>query len=88
MALKYIESRDVTKVISHTMLAGAKYGNIFENDDAFRFIECHGYPIVVNPNQIGGIPTLPIEKSALGTALDAVAYITRGSVSATPILFI
>ncbi len=87
MALKYIESRDVTKVISHTMLAGAKYGNIFENDDAFRFIECHGYPIVVNPNQIGGIPTLPIEKSALGTALDAVAYITRGSVSATPILF-
>jgi hypothetical protein len=87
MALKYIESREVIKVISHTMLAGAKYGNIFENNDAFRFIQCHGLPSIANPNQAGGIPTLPIEKSALGTALDAVAYITRGSVSATPIQF-
>ncbi|MBL0097719.1 MAG: hypothetical protein IPP46_15400 [Bacteroidetes bacterium] len=87
MTLKYIESRDVTKVISHTMLSGAKYGNIFENDDAFRFIKCHGFPFILNPNLAGSIPTLPIEKSALGTALDAVAYITRGSVSATPILF-
>ncbi|MBK7965944.1 MAG: hypothetical protein IPK10_12110 [Bacteroidetes bacterium] len=79
LALKYLETPEITKIISHTMLSGAKFGNIFESNDAFSELSCHG--------NYSGKPTRKAEKSALGTALDGVATVLRHAIKGTPIDF-
>ncbi|MBP6512579.1 MAG: hypothetical protein KA347_07915, partial [Bacteroidia bacterium] len=79
LALKYLETPEITKIISHTMLSGAKFGNIFESDIAFDEVGCHG--------DLNGNLTRIAEKTALGTALDGVAYVMRHAVDATPLDF-
>ncbi|MBP6511983.1 MAG: hypothetical protein KA347_04885 [Bacteroidia bacterium] len=78
LTLKYLETPEVTKIVTHTMLSGGKYGNVFESDDAFAEVSCHGSYSNV---------TRKAEKSALGTALDAVAFAMRDAIKATPLNF-
>ena len=79
LALKYLETPEITKIITHTMLSGAKFGNIFESENAFDEISCHG--------DYSGKPTRKAEKSALGTALDGVASVLRHATKGTPLDF-
>ncbi len=78
LTLKYLETPEVTKIVSHTMLSGGKYGNVFESIDAFTEVSCHGSYSNV---------TRKAEKSALGSALDAVAFAMRDAIKATPLDF-
>jgi hypothetical protein len=81
MTLKYLETTEVTKAISHTMLTDAKFGNIFESDNAFEDVACHGSPA----NAV--ITTVAKEFSSIGTSLDMIARATRNSVNAYPLVF-
>ncbi|MBP6511584.1 MAG: hypothetical protein KA347_02815 [Bacteroidia bacterium] len=81
LALNYLETPEITKIISHTMLAGGRFGNVFESNNAFNGLSCHGDP------QVGTIATRKAEKSALGTALDGVANTIRNAIKATPLSF-
>lgn len=81
MALKYLETPEITKVVSHTMTSDAVFGNIFESETGFDDPKCHGV-----------LPTTPYttrkgEFTALGSALDQVAKALRGSNKATRLDF-
>ncbi len=83
MALTYLETEDITKVISHTLLTDGRFGNIFESNTGFSELKCHG----LNANHTPEIITREGEFTAVGTALNLVASGLKDATSATQILF-
>jgi|JI10StandDraft_1071094.scaffolds.fasta_scaffold19357_2 hypothetical protein len=85
MTLKYLETPEVTKAISHTMISDAKFGNIFESATAFENVRCHGLP----DDDLQGvvITTEEGEFSAIGTSLNMIGRAMRNSVNASPLIF-
>ncbi len=80
MTLKYLETPEITKVISHTMTSDAVFGNIFESNEAFDQVRCHG----ILPN---GSSPRQWEFTALGNALNQIALAMRNSTSCQQIEF-
>ncbi|MFN8154068.1 MAG: T9SS type A sorting domain-containing protein [Bacteroidia bacterium] len=80
MSLTYLETDEIAKVTTHTMLSDAVFGNIFENSNAFDPVNCHGL-----------LPTSYVtrqgEFTALGTSLDYVARAIQNATTAQQIEF-
>ncbi|MBP6511309.1 MAG: T9SS type A sorting domain-containing protein [Bacteroidia bacterium] len=81
MALKYLETPEISKVVSHTMTSDAVFGNIFESVNGFDDPRCHG--VLPTPTYT----TRTGEFTALGSALDQVGKALRGSNHATRLDF-
>ncbi|MBK9637883.1 MAG: hypothetical protein IPO63_08710 [Bacteroidetes bacterium] len=85
MALKYLESEEITKVVSHTMASDGVFGNIFESECGFSGIKCHGtLPSTQCPSDF---TTNKGEFTALGNALNQFALATKDAVTATQLDF-
>jgi Secretion system C-terminal sorting domain len=85
LALSYTENELITKIISHTMISDAVFGNYFDSNLGFQFVVDGQIP--QNISDKNTFATRKGEFTALGSALNQVAIATRDAEHAYKIDF-